>query len=274
MQTRLLSSFVYAGVVLAALVAGGWAWGALIAVAAMIGAREVYSLARAGGHRPASAVGLVLAPVAVLGAAWPGLAWAHPWLAVGLMSAFLAQVARPARARSVEDWAWTMAGMLYPATLLGYLVLLRSLPGAHGLAWTLLLLSLMWTNDSLAYLAGRVFGRRPLFPSLSPKKTVEGAVGGFAGSIAIGLAAPAIAAAVGGVLAPLAGVDPLALAVVGAVAGVVGPAGDLSESFLKRQAGVKDSGDLIPGHGGVLDRVDSTIFAAPVVYYAALWLGR
>jgi phosphatidate cytidylyltransferase len=272
-RTRVLSAIVFAAVVLTALSVGGPVWAALIASAAVIGAHEVYRLAQAGGRRPSIALGMLLAAALVLIGMWPDLPLTAPLIACGVLASLVLQIARPAEARSVEDWVWTLAGWLYPASLLVYLVLLRALPEGRGLAWTALLLALIWANDSAAYLGGRAFGRRPFFPTLSPKKTLEGALTGLVASVAIGLVAPAIAGAIGGPLAPLAALSPMVLAAVGLAVGIVGPAGDLSESFLKRQMGVKDSGDLIPGHGGVLDRVDSVIFAAPVVYYFALWLG-
>jgi len=272
-RTRLLSGVVYATVVMTAVALGGWAWGSLNAAAAAIGAREIYALARSGGYRPTAAIGCVLAPALVLVCLWPDRPLDRPLLAMGVMAAFVCQLLRPAGERSAQDWVLTLAGVVYPAIMLGYLVLLRGLPDGRGLAWTALLFGLVWANDSIAYVGGRLFGRSPFFPSLSPKKTAEGALAGLAASLALGLAAPAIGGWVGGALAPLAGLPAWATALVGAAVGVVGPAGDLSESFLKRQVGAKDSGDLIPGHGGLLDRLDSTVFAAPVVYCAAVWLG-
>jgi phosphatidate cytidylyltransferase len=124
---------------------------------------------------------------------------------------------------------------------------------AGGMAWVLAVVLSTWAGDSAAYLAGRTFGRHRLAPAVSPGKTIEGAVGGL-------LAAVLVSTAVFGVSGAL---PAWAGALVGAGLGVCGQLGDLSESFLKRQAGVKDSGDLIPGHGGMLDRVDALLFAFP-----------
>ena len=151
-------------------------------------------------------------------------------------------------------------GFLYAGLLFSHFVLIRELTG--GQWWILFTFVVVWANDTFAYYGGRRFGRRKLAPMISPGKTVEGAVcgliGGSVGAIlyvwffnmAIGLPA-----AIG-----------IALA-----AGVAGILGDLAESILKRDAGVKDSGSLIPGHGGLLDRVDSLLFAVPVVYYYLLY---
>jgi len=121
------------------------------------------------------------------------------------------------------------------------------------MVWVLAVVLSTWAGDSAAYLSGRAFGQHKLAPMVSPGKTIEGAIGGF-------LAAVLVSAAAFG----LSGVLPIwAGALVGAGIGASGQLGDLSESFLKRQAGVKDSGDLIPGHGGMLDRVDALLFAFP-----------
>jgi phosphatidate cytidylyltransferase len=128
-----------------------------------------------------------------------------------------------------------------------------------------LLFIVSWANDTLAYFAGRFLGKRPLAPRISPKKTWEGFWGGAAGSIAGAVAVK---------LLFLPAVSIPAVVVVGAGAAVLGPLGDLSESMLKRAAGVKDSGRVIPGHGGLLDRIDAVLFVAPWVVACAMWLGR
>ena len=138
---------------------------------------------------------------------------------------------------------------------------LGSLVGVHamaGRAAVLLLIATVAVSDSAQYYAGRAFGRTPLAPRHSPKKTREGAIGGF-------VAAPAFLVVAGSYWMP--GVSPWWLAALGAGLVVAGIAGDLFESMLKRAAGLKDSGALIPGHGGVLDRIDALLFAAPVFYF-------
>jgi phosphatidate cytidylyltransferase len=138
---------------------------------------------------------------------------------------------------------------------------LGSLVGVHAVAGreaVLVLLGTVVASDTAQYYAGRWFGRTPLAPLRSPGKTVEGAIGGF-------LVAPAVLVAAGGVWLP--GLGAFWLALMGVLVVAVGIAGDLFESMLKRAAAVKDSGALIPGHGGVLDRIDALLFAAPIVYY-------
>jgi phosphatidate cytidylyltransferase len=150
----------------------------------------------------------------------------------------------------------TLLGVCYCAWLLGHAIWLRAMPGGIGL--TLLALGVTWAGESAAYFVGRRFGRHRLAPSVSPGKTVEGGAAQVMASVGVALlAAPFVA---------LAG--PHAVA-VGVLLGVVGQIGDLSESFLKRSARIKDAGTLIPGHGGLLDRLDSLLFNVPALYY---WL--
>ena len=134
----------------------------------------------------------------------------------------------------------------------------------NGFGWLLTALAVTWANDTVAYVAGVTVGRHKFMPSVSPNKTWEGTMGG--------LAAAALTGALSFVY--LLQLSALHGALLGLAAGVAGIAGDLSESFLKRQVDVKDASALIPGHGGVLDRLDSLLFAAVVVYYYAVWIGR
>ncbi|MFB3819533.1 MAG: phosphatidate cytidylyltransferase [Candidatus Methylomirabilales bacterium] len=156
--------------------------------------------------------------------------------------------------------AWAVLGAFYAGGLLGAASLVRALPEGEGLIYYLA--ATTWAADIGAYYVGRSFGRRPLAPRVSPRKTVEGALGGV-------VAAALVAAAGSGWAwrlpwAPAAG--------AAAALALVGMLGDLAESAVKRAAGVKDSGALIPGHGGVLDRLDSLVFATPALYGLA-WLG-
>lgn len=149
-------------------------------------------------------------------------------------------------------------GFFYLPLLLGHLALLRSLP--HGREWVFLILMLVMASDTAAYFTGVSWGRRKLYPAISPNKSIEGALGGLAGSLAATFLARAW------FFPSLQVVDCIAL---GLGLGILAQLGDLFESMLKRSFGVKDSGTLIPGHGGILDRLDSLLFAfAPAYYYA------
>jgi phosphatidate cytidylyltransferase len=157
---------------------------------------------------------------------------------------------------AVQEVGVTFFGLFYVSYLFGYLLLLRELE--DGRAWTFFLFLAVWAGDTGAYYIGTRFGRRKLFQKVSPKKTVEGSVGG--------LLCSAMAGGIGKILFfPAAAFLPMAL--LGAGLGLIGQIGDLAESILKRSSGIKDSGFLFPGHGGVLDRFDSIIFASPALYY-------
>ncbi|MDX1763170.1 MAG: phosphatidate cytidylyltransferase [bacterium] len=166
----------------------------------------------------------------------------------------------PSVSPAVGEAAVTLLGLFYAAFLFGYIILIRGEP--HGSGWVLFLFLVVWGGDTGAFFTGKTFGKRKLMERISPKKTWEGAAGGLACS---------------GLLAALAWVlflSPrytfLQILLLGIILGGVGQIGDLVESLLKRSAGVKDSGTLLPGHGGVLDRFDGILLSAPVLYYLVL----
>lgn len=171
------------------------------------------------------------------------------------------------RIRSIEtaaqESAYALLAFVYIPFLLMHLVQLRLT--TYGIEWLFVIMLIVMTNDSAAYYTGSAFGKHRLYPLVSPKKSVEGAIGGLCGSL------------VGTLLAKFTFFPQLSFtdAIATALAvGMVGQAGDLFESLLKRSFGVKDSGTIIPGHGGVLDRLDSILFAAPVTYYYVLFFFR
>jgi len=164
---------------------------------------------------------------------------------------------------AAREVAFAMLAFLYIPFLLMHLVQLRQT--TFGIQWLLVIMLIVMTNDSAAYYSGSAFGKHRLYPLVSPKKSIEGAVGGLIGSLCGTLLAKFI------FFPQLTFTDAAATALI---VGVVGQAGDLFESLLKRSFGVKDSGTIIPGHGGVLDRMDSILFAAPVTYYYVLFFFR
>ncbi|UFS68897.1 phosphatidate cytidylyltransferase [Geomonas sp. RF6] len=164
-------------------------------------------------------------------------------------------------AQAASESAFIFMGFLYVPLLLAHLILLRVEP--HGVAWIFLMMVIVMSGDSAAYYVGSSFGRTKLYPAVSPKKSVEGSLGGLAGSVIGALVFRAL------FFAELTIVDAVAVALL---CGVLGQLGDLFESLIKRSCGVKDSGTLIPGHGGILDRLDSILFAAPAVFYYAYFV--
>jgi phosphatidate cytidylyltransferase len=168
---------------------------------------------------------------------------------------------RPSSGRPAwEAVAVTLLGICYVNWLLGYTFWLRDLEA--GREWILLLVSVTWLGETAAYLVGSAVGRHKLAPAISPRKTVEGALAQLAASVL---------AALGARLAFFPALSLEAAIVVGLLLGVVGQAGDLLESALKRSVGTKDTGRIIPGHGGMLDRVDSLLVNTPVLFYYATY---
>jgi phosphatidate cytidylyltransferase len=259
LKTRILSSIILIPIVLGLTYLGGPYFAALVAVAGLLAAYEFYQIVRQAGHRPFTAVGLALVASLFLDAYAPQLGVWRWAVAAGVMVPMVWQILQADMEGFLTGWALTLAGALYIGGVFGHMILVRNLP--QGLGWVLLTFAGTWACDSAAYFAGVNLGRHGFFTRVSPHKTWEGAIGGFAAGI--------VTTVVAGHLLGLALWQGFALGVV-LVLGVT--FGDLAESLVKRQVGVKDSGSLIPGHGGALDRIDSLIFGAVIVYYFATWI--
>jgi len=180
---------------------------------------------------------------------------------IGIISVPL--LSRAPLEQSLRDGAMTLFGVLYLGLTLGALSMTRLLPQGEWLIFFLLLVT--WASDTGAYYIGTLYGRHRLAPTISPKKTVEGLVGGLIGAIIVAYAAR------WWFLPELSGLDCLVLATLLTITGLWG---DLTESAMKRSAGMKDSGGILPGHGGMLDRLDSLLFTAPVFYYYVTIVSR
>ena len=164
-----------------------------------------------------------------------------------------------------EEITIVFFGVFYVAVMLSYLFQVRQMPDGGYLVWLIFLSS--WGCDTCAYCVGMLIGRHKMAPRLSPKKSVEGGVGGIAGAALLGVLFALAMNKWGG-----ADVSPLHYAVICAAGGAISQVGDLAASAIKRNHEIKDYGKLIPGHGGILDRFDSVIFTAPVIYYLAILL--
>jgi phosphatidate cytidylyltransferase len=252
-------------VLLAVLLLGPpWLAVTVVAAALLVGLFEFFGLLRARGMRPLAKVGYLMAAAFFAEVVWSGGALMPlvPLVALLLLGFALS---RGADFESVSAAAATLLGAVYLGGLGGALAGLRILePQGEG-AWRLiLLLFIIFGSDSLAFFVGHAIGRRRLAPKISPGKSIEGAVAGLVGGALGALAVRELG------LPDLPLLHTLILGVSVAALGIVG---DLDESLLKRWAGVKDSGTLFPGHGGMLDRLDSLLFGAPVLYYYFLYMG-
>ena len=281
--SRILSGIVAIALALGGTLLGGWYFTFFYVIIIFLGQREYFNLVRAKGIAPAAKITMVVSQVL---------------LAICTLNSNLADAVMPLagtficfyllfqpKMASIADISASILGLFYTGYLPSYWVRLRAIDTANfsnlplggyfppsitafigrdnfsalplGLGATLLTFMCIWAADIGAYFVGKYFGKTPL-SGISPKKTVEGAIFGITASIIVGIA-----------LAYYINLPDFYLtgAALGSLIGIASLLGDLTESMLKRDAGVKDSGDLIPGHGGILDRTDSYIFTAPLVYY-------
>lgn len=275
MTRNLVQRIAFAVVAIPAVVGlvwwGGWPLAGMLALLGMLGAREVYDLARRQQIDPLDGIGLAAAGVIPLATYWAKgseTRWAEPALFVGALWVLavlaLAMRTRGPQGRPLPAVAITVFGALYASALPSFLIAIRHGANAGVKSWplavlVLLPLALTWICDTAAMAAGHAIGGPKLAPVLSPNKTWAGAIGGFVGAVAG-------AVLLGGWVLPRVGLplSALQLALVGGVVGIVAQIGDVAESLFKREVGVKDSSHLIPGHGGVLDRLDSLYFVIPV----------
>jgi phosphatidate cytidylyltransferase len=296
LRTRLLTAAVLGPIIVAVFLIGEPWISVLVGVAAFLALVELVGLLDAAGHQPPQMLA-ILAGIGITAAGLvttndesvggivshlvtaldpPGLVAATLIAAMLLLAA--AAFTRPDPKAGFMTWAMTTFGVAYVGLLLPMIVLVAHLAPAggspstavgpvgvpSGVAWGLTLLLVVWGYDTGAYMTGRWLGQRRLVEHISPSKTVEGLAGG--------LIVATLGAGIGTVLI---GLEPWHPLIIGPLVGISAQAGDLAESMLKRAAGRKESGFLVPGHGGILDRVDSFLFAAPVLAgYALLVAGR
>ena len=264
-MSRILTAVVAVPLLLLVILGGpAWLFLALALLFALAGYWELSRLAsKVGWSLFAVGYPLVALSVTAFYPGFPGLQ--ETTLATLLVVGLAAVYTREPGRETLGAVAATVFAILYTGALLGTVVGLRMAAGDRGRLWLIFLLAVVMVGDAGAYFVGRAFGRHPLAPVLSPKKTVEGLAGGVLFSVGTAIllgrmAVPELA------LTTSAGLG-LSMAILGVV-------GDLFESLLKRSAQIKDTSSLLPGHGGVLDRIDSLLFAAPFLFLYAKWAGH
>ncbi len=256
---RVLSALVMGPLILAFVYLGDFPYWVVVTAVAILAGCEFLRLVVQKGEKADYPLTMLLILLLMAGSRYPYRELVQGGVTALIVLSLLWQMVRGSRELPIVGWALSLGGAIYIGLLLSHFVLLRALD--RGLEWTLLAFFPAWANDTGAYLVGRWIGNHPFAPRISPKKTWEGSIGGWILGIAVGT-----------LMGALLGLPLLHDVLLGLLISLAATGGDLVESMFKRWAGVKDSGRLIPGHGGVLDRIDSLLFAVVTVYYYLIWV--
>jgi phosphatidate cytidylyltransferase len=262
-RQRVITAVIGLPVLVACFYLGGVPFLLLILTLAAVSINEFYNMMRVKNYLPAYYVGnfftlfFIVSAYFALKKNWEP---AHSAiLTVAALATMIATLFLKRPKEAIVDIAVTLLGMIYIGWFFSYFLFIRALSENGG--YLFFLASTIWALDTIAYFVGKKFGKHKLLPSISPNKSVEGAIAGFIFGI--------IAAVVFGYYA---GFNMIHSLILGILIVVMAQLGDLFESLIKRDAEVKDSSNLVPGHGGLLDRMDSFILAGPVVYYYLVWV--
>jgi phosphatidate cytidylyltransferase len=243
-----------------------WPWFTLlIAAAAVAGTYEFYRMANFDRREPLIYLGLLWALALVLSPHYRSPDVLPIVITATMLISLICLLCRPSKEGAFRNWAWTIVGALYVGWMLSYWLNLRGLE--DGRNWVYLAMLTTFANDTGAFFIGKARGKHRLAPAISASKTREGAVGGLVCAI---LGAVVIATVLN-LISPFT-FRYWQIMLLGFLVGLFAQLGDLVESLLKRNMGVKESGNLLPGHGGILDRFDSLIFVGAVVYYYVIWV--
>jgi phosphatidate cytidylyltransferase len=268
LRQRVLSAIVFVPILFVSIWFGNPWFSIVVAVAAILGIIEFYAMVARKGWRPLTFFGTLWTLFFIFNAYYAyQYSSEATWLLVTLalvtsavaLSLLWVLFLRPAAEGTLASWASSLAGIFYLGWLLSYWVLIMN---SYGRDWVLLALFSTFAFDTVAYFVGRAWGRHKMAPTISPGKTWEGGFGGLVGVIVVVI-----------VLALLLDVDISysEMVLLGFLIAVFAQLGDLAESKIKRSMGVKEASNLIPGHGGILDRLDSVVFTGVVVYYCLRW---
>jgi phosphatidate cytidylyltransferase len=232
---------------------------ALTAVAAVLAELEYFSIAKGCGFNPWKALGVCWTLAFIAVALWPRSLQLEVVISAGFMSLIIMTLfSKYDLKKAFDSISSTIFGVFYIGFFLAYFIALKSQGTERGKDLLLLLAFTVWAGDTAAYFVGSAIGKHKLAPKISPKKSWEGSIANVAASLLMAHIAR---------LTFIQSIDGTDVLILGFAISVIGQLGDLFESVLKRAAEIKDSGNILPGHGGILDRIDSLIFTAPVLYY-------
>ncbi|MDP2941423.1 MAG: phosphatidate cytidylyltransferase [Candidatus Omnitrophota bacterium] len=255
-EKRIISFIVLIGII-AGTILVGWLCGIFIAAFIVVGMREFFAMLEHKGIRAYKYFGIavgIMIPLSIILRFESTKGWELFFIILALLILILMQFRRRQNSGAVVDISTTLFGILYISWFFSFLIRIRYMPQGLGLLAAVLLMTKL--GDVGAYLIGVRFGKTPLLPRISPKKSVEGAFAGLVFSVAGAFMSR-----------PFLNFSYAHLAVIGITMGILGQLGDLSESLIKRDCEVKDSGNILPGMGGILDEIDSLLFTAPVFYF-------
>lgn len=262
MLIKRITTGVAVGVITGIAVWLGGIWFTLVAaLAAALATREFYQIVRHEHLQPLTYPGIFFAVLFVLQASFPLPHTCEFFLAFMIVSFLIWMLFKRDKDNAFINVAWTIMGILYIGWMLSFYILIRNLE--NGMGWAFMILFCTALCDVFAFAVGSKLGKHPLSASISPNKTIEGALGGLAGSI--------IFAVLLSIFFKLP-LDYWQMVVAGIIIGILAQIGDLVESILKRNMKTKDAGDMLPGHGGILDRIDSHLLTGPVAYYLIILL--
>ena len=266
---RILVIILLLPIAVAAIYLGGWWFTGVVALILGLAAWEYVRLFSAGGLQPAGWLVILGTVLFVLARALDGFDSADWMVSLAVLSAMTVHLIAFERGRkqAATDFGVTLGGVFYLGWIGAYLISLRMLP--EGEWWVLLALPIVWLADSFAYLVGSKIGRHKMTTRLSPNKSWEGFVAGIVGGV---LGGALLALAWGYLGADTQVITPLRGAILGVILSLTTVLGDLGVSMIKRQVGIKDSGNLLPGHGGAFDRIDTWLWAGVISYYTIVWL--
>ena len=265
-RTRLISGIVLVLIALVVIISGGPVLAATLFIISVIGLNELYRALgiEDGKFSPLAAVGYLGCAAYYIMVYCGYMAYTMKVVIAVLVLVMAVYVFTYPRYKT-DQVTGTFFGVLYVAVMLSFIYELRQMQNGVYLVWLIFLSS--WGCDTCAYCVGMLIGKHKMAPKLSPKKSTEGGIGGIVGAALIAVLYALAINRFGN-----AGADVLTYAVIGAAGGAVSQIGDLAASAIKRNYDIKDYGTLIPGHGGILDRFDSVIFTAPIIYYLAVML--